>query len=109
MRRLSYARAEGEERRARGQNGRVWTHRDINWKSVADAIRLGCIDGCEVPEEETGRLRTQFHSTPEPSDSISEPICFLLSFCTHHKAARFLKGVYANALDPAPANRMKIE
>jgi hypothetical protein len=65
------------------------------------------VSNAEVPEEEIGRSELNFTarlSRPTPS----EPILFLLSFCTHHNAARDTKGVYAHSPGPAPAKRMKI-
>ena len=61
----------------------------------------------EAPEKETGRSELSFTarlSRPTPS----EPTWFLLSFCTRQNPAVYTQGVYANALDPAPANRTKI-
>ena len=61
----------------------------------------------EVPEEEIGRSELSFTarlSRPTPS----ELFWFLLSFCMRQKAERYIKGVYVNALYPAPAKRMKM-
>ena len=61
----------------------------------------------EVPEEEIGRSERSFTarlSRPTPS----EPIWFLLTFCTHYKPARFIKEAYVKSLDVALIKRLKV-
>jgi hypothetical protein len=61
----------------------------------------------EVPEEEIGRSERSFTarlSRPTPS----EPIWFLLTFCTHYKPARFIKEAYVKSLDVALIKRSKV-